>query len=75
MVQQAFKSVLYKLSHSPAYAAKLPLYEGLAFDHPILDESYIRMVIQDDIVKVKIKCGKGWFTDQPFEEQDDVLFM
>lgn len=75
MVQQAFKSVLYKLSQSPAYAAKLPLYEGLAFDHPILDESCIRMVIQDDIVKVKIKCGKGWFTEKPFEEHNDVLFM
>lgn len=75
MAQQAFKSVLYKLSHSPAHAAKLPLYEGLAFDHPILDESYIRMVIEDDIVKVKIKCGERWFTGQPFEEHDDVLFM
>jgi len=75
MVQQAFKSVLYKLSQSPAYAAKLPLYEGLTFDHPILDDSCIRMVIQDDIVKVKIKCGKRWFTDQPFEEHNDVLFM
>ena len=75
MVQQAFKSVLYKLSHSPAYAAKLPLYEGLVFDHPILGESYIRMVIDGDIVKVKIKCSKSWFTEKPFEEHDDVLFM
>ena len=75
MVQQAFKSVLYKLSHSPAYAAKLPLYEGLAFDHPILDESYIRMLIEGDIVKIKIKCGKPWFTEKPFGEQDDVLYM
>lgn len=75
MVQQAFNSVLYKLAHSPAYAAKLPLYEGLGFDHPILDESYIRMVIEDDIVKVKIKCGKPWFAEKPFEKHDDVLFM
>jgi hypothetical protein len=75
MVQQAFKSVLYKLGHSPAYAAKLPLYEGLAFDHPTLGDSRIRMVIDGDIVKVKIKCSKRWFTDQPFEEQNDVLFM
>jgi hypothetical protein len=75
MVQQAFGSVLYKLGHSPAYGVKLPLYEGMAFDHPTLGESRIRMVIEGDIVKIKIKCGKRWFTDQPFEEQDDVLYM
>lgn len=75
MVQQAFKSVLYKLGHSPSYAVKLTLYEGMAFDHSTLGESRIRMVIEDDIVKIKIKAGKKWFEDQPFEEHPDVLYM
>ena len=75
MVKQALKSVLTKLDHSPAYAAKLPLYEGVAFDHPTLGESYIRMLIEADIVKIKIKCGKAWFSDEPFEEQADVIYM
>ncbi|MFZ9010469.1 MAG: hypothetical protein ACO20W_01085 [Anaerohalosphaeraceae bacterium] len=75
MVKQALKSVLTKLDHSPAYAAKLPLYEGVAFDHPTLGESYIRMLIEADIVKIKIKCGKAWFSKEPFEEQADVIYM
>lgn len=75
MVKQALKSVLVKLDRSPAYAVKLPLYEGMAFDHPTLGESFIRMLIEGDIVKVKIKCGKAWFSKEPFEEQDDVLYM
>ena len=75
MVKQAFKSILVKLDHSPAYAVKLPLVEGMAFDHPTLGESRIRMLIEDDIVKIKIKCSKHWFSKEPFEKQDDVLYM
>ena len=75
MVKQALKSVLTKLDHSPAYAVKLPLYEGVAFDLPTLGESYIRMLIEADIVKIKIKCGKAWFSKEPFEEQADVIYM
>ncbi|MHC4952019.1 MAG: hypothetical protein ACYTEU_13715, partial [Planctomycetota bacterium] len=75
MVQQAFNSVLYRLGRSPAYAVKLGLYEGMAFDHPTLGESRIRMVIEDDIVKIKIKAGKKWFEDQSFEEHPDVIYM
>lgn len=79
MVQQAFNSVVYKLSHSPAFAAKLPLLEGMEFDHPTLGESRIRMLIEGDIVKIKIKAGKPWFHDyfhdDPFQEQPDVKYM
>ncbi|MCI0499151.1 MAG: hypothetical protein L0Y36_05670 [Planctomycetales bacterium] len=79
MVQQAFNSVLYKLSHSPAYAVKLPQPEGMEFDHPTLGESRIRMLIEGDIVKIKIKAGKPWFDhyyiDDPFQEQPDVKYM
>lgn len=75
MVKQALNSILQKLSRSPAYAAKLPLAEGMAFDHPTLGESFIRMLIEDDIVKVKIKCGPRWFWNKPFEEHPDVNYM
>jgi hypothetical protein len=79
MAQQAFNSVLRKLSDSPANAAQLPLPEGMEFDHPILDESRIRMLIEGDIVKIKIKAGKPWFQhyyiDDPFEEHPDVKYM
>jgi len=75
MVKQAFKSILVKLGHSPAYAVKLPLFEGMAFDHPTLGESRIRMLIEGDIVRIKIKCSKHWFSKEPFEEHDDVIYM
>jgi hypothetical protein len=79
MVKQAFNAVLMTLDHTPAFAEKLPLTTGMAFDHPTLGESYIRMLIEDDIVKIKIKSGKKWFkkwfTEQPFEEHPDVNYM
>ena len=43
--------------------------------HPTLGESYIRMLIEADVVKIKIKCGKAWFSKEPFEEQADVIYM
>ncbi|MHC4835144.1 MAG: hypothetical protein ACYTCN_04200 [Planctomycetota bacterium] len=75
MVKQALKSILVKLNHSPAYAVKLPLYEGMAFDHPTLGESRVRMLVEGDIVKIKIKCSKHWFSGEPFEKHDDVIYM
>lgn len=75
MVKQAFNSVLIKLEQSPAYAVKLPLFEGMPFDHPTLGESRIRMLIEGDTVKIKIKASKYWFTSEPFEEQEDVIYM
>jgi hypothetical protein len=80
MVKQALNRVLIKLEQSPAYAAKLPLIEGMTFDHPTLGEAHIRMLIEDDIVKIKIKAGKAWFKkgwilDDPFEEHPDVNYM
>lgn len=79
MVNDAINSVLTKLMQSPAYAAHLPRLEGMEFDHMILGESCIRMLIENDIVKIKIKCGKAWFKkgleDYPFEEHPDVIYM
>ncbi len=80
MVNQAINNALNKLRTSPAYAAHLVRPEGMAFDHMTLGESHIRMLIEDDIVKVKIKAGKVWFKDywlidKPFEEHPDVRHM
>ena len=79
MVQQAFNNALYKLNQSPAYAAYLSRPEGMEFLHMNLGESHIRMLIEGDIVKVKIKAGKAWFKkywiETPFETQPDVQHM
>ncbi len=79
MVHHAMNTVLTKLTQSPAYAAQMPLLEGMAFDHPTLGESRIRVVVEEDIVKVKIKAGKPWFKGgwdkKPFETHPDVQNM
>jgi hypothetical protein len=84
MVQQALNAVIHKLTNSPAYAVKIPLLEGMPFDHPTLGESRVRMVIEDDVLKLKIKAGKAWFKgepvellfiQEPFEEHEDVQHM
>jgi hypothetical protein len=80
MVQQAIKQVLIRLMSSPAEAAYLPRLEGMAFDHTTLGKSRIRMLIEEDIVKVKIKCSDRWFMGcyaegTPFEKHPDVIDM
>ncbi len=76
MVNQAFNTVLVKLMQSPAYGANLPLLKGMKFEHMTLGESCMRMLIEGNIVKIKIKCSKKWFKDDhPFEEHLDVIHM
>ncbi len=79
MVQQAFNNALNHLRQSPAYADHLARPEGMAFDHMTLGESYIRLLIEDTSVKIKIKAGKVWFNkywiDTPFEGHPDVKHM
>jgi hypothetical protein len=40
-----------------------------------LGESRIRMLIRGDVVILKIKSGKAWFTTTPFEKHPDVINM
>lgn len=80
MVQRAINNALNHLNRSPAYADQLSDPEGMEFNHMTLGESYIRMLIEGDIVRVKIKAGKAWFhkfwlLDKPFEEHPDVQHM
>lgn len=80
VVNQTLNRILYELDHTPAYGAHLPQLKGMAFDHPILGESRVRMLVEDDRVKIKIKCGKNWFKQNglkkyPFEEHPDVIDM
>jgi len=74
MVNQALNNALIKLVQSPAEAAQLGDPEGMLFDHMTLGQSHIRMLIQGDLVKLKIKAGKPWF-NVPFEEHPDVIYM
>jgi len=75
MVSQLFQSVLIKLEQSPALASHLSWLEGLEFEHPTLGPSRIRMLILNDIVKIKIKASPAWFRKIPFEKHPDVMYM
>ena len=75
MIKQAINAILTKLDESPALAIRLAEPAGLSFDHMTIGKSRVRMLIEDDIVKLKIKCGKDWFLIKKFEEHLDVINM
>ncbi len=75
MVKRAINTVLTKLDASPGLAVRLDEVGGLAFDHMLLDKSRIRMLIEGDIVKIKVKCGNSWFMWKDFAEHPDVINM
>lgn len=74
MVKQALNNAMMQLVQTPAEATRLSELQGMAFDHLTLGEGRIRMLIQGDIVKLKLKAGKPWFKE-PFEEHPDVKNM
>ncbi len=75
MVKQVLNTILVQLDQSPALAARLSGLKGMSFDHMMLGPGRIRMVVIEDVVKVKIKVGKDWFGRQRFEEHPDVIAM
>lgn len=75
MVSQLFQTIQVKLEQSPALASHLSWLEGLEFEHPTLGQSRIRMLILNNIVKIKIKASPAWFRSVPFEKHPDVMVM
>lgn len=75
MANQIFETILLKLEQSPALASRLSWLEGVEFDHPILGQSRVRMLILGKTVKLKVKVSPAWFKDEPFEKHPDVMFM
>lgn len=74
-VRQTLSSVLIQLNANPVQAAHLADPDGVRFDHPTLGRSHIRMLIEEDIVKLKIKAGKDWFVGTEFKTHSDVINM
>ena len=72
MINQTIKRLLYVFDASPARAAWLDRLEGLEFDHPTLGWGKVRMVFDEDVVKLKIKIGR---VARNFEKQKDVIAM
>lgn len=57
MAGQGMESLLTKLDASPALAVRLSEPNGLEFEHINFDKGKLRMVIDNDIVTVKMRLG------------------
>jgi hypothetical protein len=78
VVTQTLNNLLTKLDKSPGLAEDLSKVEGLEFDLMNIgkDKGRVRMLIKDDIVKLKIKAGYVWFlSGKKFEDYEDVKNM
>ena len=57
MAGQGMGSLLAKLDSSPAFASRLSEPNGLEFEHTSFDKGKLRMVIDNDVVTVKMRLG------------------
>ncbi|UCG59248.1 MAG: hypothetical protein JSU70_06995 [Phycisphaerales bacterium] len=61
LMNQVFEAALLELSMSPALANQLGDKEGVKFKHLSFDPARIRMLVDSDIVAVKIRLGLPFF--------------
>lgn len=57
LINQTFEAVLVTLESSPALATKLSEPEGVAFSHTSFGKGKVGVLIDDDIVAVRIRAG------------------
>jgi len=57
LINQAFEAVLLELGKSPVLAKRLSDARGVEFNHISLDKGQIRVIVEGDIVTVRIGLG------------------
>jgi len=57
LINQVFETILHTLNKSPAMAARLGTAKGVKFDHINFGQGRARMVVEGDIITVKIGLG------------------
>ena len=67
LINQALETILVELGQSPMLATRLSNDSGVEFDHTNFDKGKIQMVIEGDIVTVKMRLGS---LVHMFEAQD-----
>lgn len=74
LLSQTFNALFYELERVPAKLATIDSLEGLAFEHPTLGDSRIRMLFDTEsyIVRVKLKVGS---LSKSFAKHKDVIAM
>ncbi len=68
LINQALEAVLVKLDSSPVLATMLSEQSGVEFDHINFDKGKIQMVVEGDIVKIKMRLGllvRRWDLEEP----------
>lgn len=60
MINQTLERILYILNQSPGLAEKLSEKNGLDFDHLTLGKGRVQMILNDKVVKVKVRIGSLW---------------
>jgi hypothetical protein len=60
MINQTLERILFVLKQSPALAERLDQPKGLDFDHPTLGKSRVQMILDGNIVRLKIRIGRLW---------------
>lgn len=63
VIGQGIETVVVKLDGSPALAGRLTDPNGLEFSHTSFDKGLLRMVVDDDVVSVRMRLGsfaKKW---------------
>jgi hypothetical protein len=79
LINQALESVLVTLDSSPVLATRLSEPAGVDFSHINLGSGKIRMLVEDDIVTIKMRAGslvKNFEKEQeqqPTEEENEEL--
>jgi len=73
VINQALEAVLVKLDRSPAAASKLNEPAGVKFEHIGFNKGKIQMVVEDDIVTVKIMLGSfvRYFEERQKPQEDE----
>ncbi|MCK5175952.1 MAG: hypothetical protein KAR47_21335, partial [Planctomycetes bacterium] len=71
-IRQVLKGILYQMDHSPALAARLHEFEGMKFDEMNFGKGRVRMLIEGNTIKLKIKV-RSYVRD--FEDHLDVYAM
>ena len=69
VINQTLRAILVKLGDLPMLASRLSEKSGLEFNHINLDKGKIRMVVDGDVVTVKMRLGA---LVRRFEEVEDV---
>jgi hypothetical protein len=67
LMNQTLEMIFLKLESSPTLAGMLSHESGLEFEHRSFDKGKIQMLVENDVVKVKIRLGKiaRWMGFEP----------